>query len=585
MSLKSLILFIFLTQALYAGPKVLIDSKTIKAFDFFQKLQSAIEQSELELVPEKDATYDTHVILAKQIKYEADKTSFAVHFYKYKNQSDSKMLTISESDSKWLSMKPEKKDVFFKKMAGQIVRQLEIEAELRRGRKLNKGYFNNFGEVVSEYKEAPKPRKPLSVPKPRASLEVDVVNGTAPSAPLKDTPKPKKAIDDLVVSSNPPKVEEPKDIDEVLNQSVEEVDVVALQEKFEALEFQMASAEPERKSVLLTKQALVYVQIGDTDEALELLRLALELDGENAEAKKLRKKLLPPPPSMLERVRSFTKSKKLQLSLKQKYEYDSNIVLEAKDPTQPSNKDDAVYSATLGLGKFWGKGHITNYSFFVDVHAENEGFDIMAHTLSHSFSKKISDQLTLVLPLSFSHFTLEHEALLWMADLAPILVWKLDDSWTSMFELGYRDSSYFSESSNGLEAEQIRFKAGFLKAFDTKLKQNAKLQLVYLDESTNLKSVAYEQFGLNLDYVLVLEQKLLDKLNLGAMYHNRDYDEAAAGLAKRKDDRLTFKVGLSKAVFEGQSLELNFNWVDNDSNLNTSKYDKYKVGLGWNIFL
>jgi tetratricopeptide (TPR) repeat protein len=374
-------------------------------------------------------------------------------------------------------------------------------------------------------------------------------------------------------------------IDQIMNGEVEEVDVEKLQQKFENLEFQMASAEPERKSVLLVKQALIYVQIGDTDEALVLLNQAIETDPDNKEAQKLRKKLLPPPPSIAERIRSFTKSKKLQLSLKQKYEYDSNIVLEAKDPTQPSNKDDAVYSASLGLGKAWGKGHVSNYSFFFDIHAENKNFDLMAHTLSHSWGKKLSEKMTLVLPVSISHYSLDHEALLWSTDLSPMLMYKLNLNWMSTFELGYRDSSYFADANNGLESKQSRLRVGFMKTFDSKIKQNAKVKLAYLNEDTNLKSVAYQQIGLDLGYTVMLNYNLIDRLNLGALYHNRDYDEAAVGLAKREDDRLTLRVSLSKAILDGQSLQLNFQHVDNDSNLNASKYDKYKVGFAWDIIL
>lgn len=585
MKLHLIISFLTLSKLLFAGPTAFIDPKTMSGFRFQEKLVEAIKQSDLDLVNAKQAGYDTHVILVKQIKYEAGKTSFAVHFSKYKHQTESKMLTFSESDSKWLAMKAEHKENFFANMAQKIVQQLEIEADLRRGEKLEKGYFSNFGKVVSEYKVAPKSGKPKSVPRPKSSLEVDVVGEVSKTAPSNSSASPQKAIEDLVIAQEPKEQKGAVDMDDLLNQEVEDVDVEKLQQKFENLEFQMASAEPERKSEILTRQAMIYVQIGDTDEALVLLKQALEIDEDNKEAQKLRKKLLPPPPSIAERVRSFTKSKKMQLSFRQKYEYDSNIVLEAKDPVAPSNKDDAVYSASFGLGKFWGKGHMTNYAFFFDIHAENKNFDIMAHTLSHSWSKKLSDKLTLVIPVAFSHYSLENDGLLWTADLSPILMWKLKSNWTSTFELGYRDSTYFADANNGLEAEQTRLKVGFVKSFESKLKQNAKIQLVYLDEDTNTKSVAYQQIGLDLGYALILDHKLLDRLNVGALYHNRDYDEAAAGLAKRDDDRFTLKASLNKAIFDGQSLQLDFNWVDNDSNLNTSKYDKYKVGLGWNIIL
>ena len=164
-------------------------------------------------------------------------------------------------------------------------------------------------------------------------------------------------------------------------------------------------------------------------------------------------------------------------------------------------------------------------------------------------------------------------------------MWKLKSNWTSTLELGFRDSNYFAEGNNGLEAEQTRLKVGFMKTLDSTLNQNIRVQLIYLSEDTNLKSVAYDQMGLDLGYAVVLDHKLLDRLSLGALYHNRNYDEAAAGLAKRDDDRFTLKAGLSKAIFDGQTLQLDFSYIDNDSNLNTSKYDKYKAGLSWNIAL
>jgi len=548
---------ISLIPFLYGESTALIDHQSYAEHGLLTHLKEAFKGSLFTLIAPDKATYETYTIFINKVNAQSEKVSFAVHYAKFKSNQYQRMLTFSEPESSWLVMSEDKRNNYLRHMSLQIVRQLEIEADLAVGEKLKPGYFKNLGHVTNSFKDASERSEPKQQVEsaPIQKLQVDVVTA--------------KTADHATLQSK-----------------THDIDVTILERQFQDLESQMLAAKPQKRSELYTKQALIYTQIGDTDEALSLLNKALELNPNHEQAKKLKQKLLPPPLDATERFKTYLKSNHFKFFLKNKFEYDSNIVLEQKDPSFPTNKDDLVFSSTLGLSKLWSEEHHSQYSFYVDLHAENNSFNLMAHTLSHTWIKAFNQQWTLAVPLSASHYSLDHEKLLGNADLGPSLIWSMNPSWSSSFELGYRDSHYFDDTNEGLDSHQTRLKTGLQRSLNQNKSQFVKLNFSYIDEKARLANVSYHQIGFDLSYDAFFKQIIIDRLSINALLHTRDYDKFLTAInSAREDERLTLKLNLSKRVSELHSLSLDLNYQENDSNLNASKYDKLKAGLSWTIAL
>ena len=585
----------FISSSLFAEVTSLIDSKSINPFNIQTQLKKALKSKNIELVTPDKAVHGAFNILINTINYKPEEVGHVFHLTRKGMTDYRRMINYSKTKLEWAEMNETQKARYFETIAYQLAEQVSIEADLKSGKKLQQGYFKNFRQVLSEAKKTDMPSQALSVPNARApSLKVDFVDvipskKTVKSKPKKEAKVKIKALslekEDLVQIPTFRKVQKSQ-LKEALEKNQDNIDYQALQDRFNRLEKQMHTYKPEFRSSILTEQALIYVQIGDTDEALTLLDKAVELNPDDKTAKSFRKKLLPPKPSILEKFRTFNKSKGISASFSTKVEYDSNMVLEQKDPVSPSNKDDLIYSSTLGLNKSWNKQHRSNYYVYMDFHNENSNFDIMAHTLSHSWAKKVQKNLVLVLPVSTSYFALDRSSLLWNVDFSPMLFWTLNDVWSTHAQIGYKNSSYYDVNNQGLEAKQTKLILGGKRAINPEKTHFLKITGSLLNENTDDDTLAYDQSAIQFGYDALYNTKFISYANASIGYQYRSYKEATAvGAQKRKDDRFTFKFNVGKDFFDTQSINMGVTLLDNQSNITTSKYDKYKTALTWKIKL
>lgn len=590
--IKSFLITFSLGSSLWANSSVFIEERSINPHGLKHYLKEALAHSELKWVEAADLEHKTMKVLINTFNNRPGRVSHVVHLTLHKDRSYKRMLTYDKLKSEWMGMDESSKNIYFRHMAFQLVDQLEVEAELREGDKLEAGYFTNLTKVSVSPESSKLPPNFISTPTEttKKSLHVDLVR-TTPAKPKTQakpslSPKAKSSpIDSHLVKGyviHRPIHGDRDKLLKLLSLNLDKVNAKVLENFFQESEAIFDQCQPKEQSQLRYKQALAYLNIGDSDEAIEVLNDAISLDPKNHQAKRLQKSLMPTKPSPIERWRNYNKRNKLKVSLGLKAEHDSNILLEEKDPIVPTDKNDFIMSYNLGMSKNWVKNHSSSYNFFTNTHAENETFNLMAHSLSHAYQTQLNPKTLLILPLSFSHFSLDAKKLLWNTDLSPLFIYRYDKGWSATFQLGYRSTSYFDSANSGLESTQWRAKANIKRALPNRQFLSAGGGLT--DEGTEDKTLAYTQPSLDFGYESYFDHYVFEYFKFGAHYHFRTYEEMAAiATKKRKNLRYTFDLETGKSITEYQTLKFNLSYIDNQSNQSATAYDKFKINMSWKI--
>jgi len=167
-----------------------------------------------------------------------------------------------------------------------------------------------------------------------------------------------------------------------------------------------------------------------------------------------------------------------------------------------------------------------------------------------------------------------------------MLFWTLNDVWSTHAQIGYKNSSYYDVNNQGLEAKQTKLILGGKRAINPEKTHFLKITGSLLNENTDDDTLAYDQSAIQFGYDALYNTKFISYANASIGYQYRSYKEATAvGAQKRKDDRFTFKFNVGKDFFVTQSINMGVTLLDNQSNITTSKYDKYKTALTWKIKL
>ena len=615
--MRTYLSFIFLLivsqVVLWAEPtKVWVREDSYRDYGFIGELKETLGRYGFDV--ENDPSRRTWDISVVQQNMDGKTVSFIANIFDAMTYDYRRMLLYSLPRETWFQMREAARKDYLRKVTIHFTRQLQVECDDRKGEKLKVGFLVNRvnSDLLDMKFEEPKPARIMAQPrmsdaekasqkavasqKPSRTLELDVI-GSKP-------PVPSNNADSTQSMSLPPQVlpelsyelEEPTKKESTKSEPVteipetqyefSEVDMVALSEKFESLESRLKGELPAtEKATVMVEQAKAYVQIGDTDEAMLIVDKALALDGKNGEALALKKFLTPPPLPLLERIRSAYKKHRLSSSVRLALEQDSNIILEQKDPLNPTNKDDTIMSLSLGLNHNLNKEHTIGLQIFANSHFENDNLNMWANTVSYLWARKLSNQLTVMTPVSLSYYAIDSKSLLWNSNFSGMGIYEVNEDVSVSGELGYLSSSYFQTANQSFESKQWRLKFGMDHRMPSFKNHRIKAYLSWQDEDAKSDVISYEQMKFGLGYHVALSYPWLNSFNTGIAFQNRDYKGAAAGVAKRMDDRWEWDFGLGKTFKSGHQVGVQAVWMSNDSNLNVSSYEKYKGSLFWRLAL
>jgi hypothetical protein len=615
MKISFLCLFLICLQGVFLSLSaeevtVWVEPSGYSEHHFQEYLREALERSKLRQVNNLNSNPNFYRVRVNLLRYQPGTITHVVNFKKRNFYSLQRMICYQISSFEWSNLSSTQKKSRMSGVARHLVEALEIEAGLKLGTPLKPGYFTNLVEMSHmdpkeeerasrstpflSFNRRPVPLEKRSADVPsrngskgaeglnRKRLNVELVEGRnlstfkelKRSKPIPPKVKTEKAPPPVITDM--PKVSE---VDAVKGASADMPSLEDLEERFLIHERKAITAEGKVLADHYLEMALIYLSIGDSDEALEYSGKALALEPGYGRAKKIHKDLLPPPLPFSEKVRQFNKSKKMNLGFKLGLDHDSNIILEQKDPLNPTNKDDVIARANLSLGKGLGKGHVIRYGFFANSHAENPNLNMMAHNLSYLHTRSLGKKGTLIIPITLSSFSLDKDRLLDSIDLSSIFRWKISKWLNPIFETGLRNTDYIASQNERLESNQMRLKISQLHP----LMEGLNLMLGYgvgvAHENANDDTLSYNSYRLNIGLNLK-NQDWINSIDFGIEGIKKNYQEAQFGFAKREDDRVAFSFGLGHSLKGGQRLELKMKSTINRSSLSANNYNKFMIGIG-----
>jgi tetratricopeptide (TPR) repeat protein len=593
---------------------VWVDLSTYPEYNFPVNLKQCLRDKGFFVVSEPH--HKAWKVLLSLSKHKPNDVCFIANISSALDDRYHRMVVYTVPETEWRGMGSMACEQYLKGVAMHLGNQLKVESGLVEGEKLKKGYFNNLVTSVPKVVEY----RPVSQRVPSAKLisvtseEVEPLKKEAESARILQVESLGRQISygDIApqgmslpelqsdeVQSTPisngektlPAAEgQMQEANQGLTQAGEanrmtDGELEALSEKIEQLENNLANKTGADRVPLLVQKAQAYLKIGDTDEALAIVNEALLMDGKNSDALSLQKALLPPPLPWLERARAFYKKNHLSSSIKLGAEYDSNMILEQKDPLNPTNKDDMVYSLNLGLNYNFNPENRLSYNFFGNRHGDYDNLDMLANTLSYLGQKKLSSASQLLFPVSVSHYSLDSKKLLWNMNISGLNIYQFNALVSGTTELGYIKSSYFDAANSNFESQQFRAKYSVSQTLEKFQNNKILTSCAWLSEDAKSDIYSYQQWRLGLGHSLALSTAWLSFVDTQLAYQNRSYKAAAVGTRKRNDDRWELNVSCGKSFKSGHQLGLEGTYMDNQSNLSGSAYDKYKAGLFWKFSL
>lgn len=352
---------------------------------------------------------------------------------------------------------------------------------------------------------------------------------------------------------------------------------------------------PARRAELLRDMAVLYEDIGDLREALRLAREAAALSNDAgilAMERRLERQLHPPD-TVVESLRKRHRRHGLSFDTALGVEHDSNVILEAVNPTRPTDKADAARVLNFSAMKSWGRkpgrpSLESFYGYYRSDYFRFEELDSASHTVSQNLlweRASAGGPLNLVGRLNATHFESAGHRLLWNWGLAPGVFYFQERRrilWSG--GAGYRSTTYYSGAFASQEGE----------AFDMNLSATRFLAEGRREIGLAIEAQREDPQGANLRYwqeAAILQGKLRfaapwkPELRPRLRYHQRDYDAAAPGRPLRADRQTSLALGLAWSSPGRHSLEIKGAVLENRSSDSANHYRKGTFGITYGLRL
>lgn len=368
--------------------------------------------------------------------------------------------------------------------------------------------------------------------------------------------------------------------------------------------------KPNDKAALLSL-GIAFSRAGDLVKAAEALRGALSIDpsdqriryelgivlfkrGEREAAREhfsavaelaVDEELKLAAKSRLDRIAAREGEKKLSLTLQGGLQYDSNVILDPRNPAVPprEKKSDSRAVVTVdGKYSFADRGAFSaeaEYLFYQSLHFNLEDLNIQQHNLGLAARSAVSGKSLIGLSYSFSYSGVGGDHYSTVHAVRPALDMKLSPQSLTKLQLGYESKRFFNSAVFTGNADRTATNIAAGVTHTAMLTGKTGLALGYAYDSDDADADAWDSAGHRGSLRLQSDTRLFTAL-VTASFTDRKYDAASSPLTPRRHDQTQeYSVGLSRNIAKTIRLNLSDTYTLNDSNLAQYEYTRNIIGL------
>jgi hypothetical protein len=356
---------------------------------------------------------------------------------------------------------------------------------------------------------------------------------------------------------------------------------------FQLLEPWLEYGSEIEKGEALYGMSYLYEQLGDIDEAYTLLIKAKRVYPHPeivARFEALKDKVVLKK-SVLQQIKEGTKKTNLNFGIGVNYARDTNVILEEKYPSRPTNKKDDVFTLNFDIKKgwrpLWNVTHSSSFLFNQSKHISHEELNTRSATLAHNFSfKKKAQRGNFNLGSNFSamHFESSGRRLLRNWSISPSIYY-FDGPLRALFYFrpSHQESTYFDSVTTDQGGETQRFAIGANKFF-ARLIKSINVEYGLTKEAPENTSLRYDENKQELKLNLIPPLKLISSLQTSVSFYKRDYTHII-----REDDKFRFAINSTIVKNKFHNFKLSYRFVDNQSNVANRSYQKNAYSMGYTL--
>jgi tetratricopeptide (TPR) repeat protein len=271
--------------------------------------------------------------------------------------------------------------------------------------------------------------------------------------------------------------------------------------------------------------------------------------------------------------------KPYSLYLKAGFYYDDNVPLDPVDRDVYSDEDDFVTK-----GYFSGKYNFVNkkeynigagYRHYQAWHHDVNRLD-QTGSVFDLYAKYRLKPLTLGVSFLPSYYWLDVKSYLRRYGVKPEVVWKCHENFSAGVSYSYYDNEYFQNEDRTGHTNDIS-----LNAYYTILNKKGYIfgGVGYEDNSASHADQDYNRIRTTLGVSLLIPWDL--KLTLTGQYYDKQYDNVDTFYGVKRDDS-QYQGGVSishRFLYDWLNISGEFNYTENDSNIDDFEYDRTETGV------
>ena len=277
-----------------------------------------------------------------------------------------------------------------------------------------------------------------------------------------------------------------------------------------------------------------------------------------------------------------TPSKRWYLSANAGVEYDDNVTVSEVDNT--TNLDDiaAVFdlSAAYQIYKTNTAEIELGYDFYQSLYDDLSDFDLQSHLISAIASNEFGG-IDGTLSYSYNYLRLGGESFLETHSIMPSIGFSFVDNMYHTLSYNYKDKEFTDNTARNADVNAVGSDNYY---FFEDGKSFAYLNLRLEDEDTVAPEFDYTGYYVTIGAKSVLPIFVINpEVRFTYQYYLRDYENITTSiLEEREDERNTFTLSIKKQITDIFNINLNYQYIDADSNLSSSDYTEniFTVTLG-----
>lgn len=344
----------------------------------------------------------------------------------------------------------------------------------------------------------------------------------------------------------------------------------------QALNFFLKSSQgsPTIKSNGYYYAGVCYQKTGDYDRATEMF----EYVRDNAESLILVENAI----NWLQGIDKLKKQMKpYSLYFKLSRQYDDNVRLEPSDLDIDQGADKSDCAA---IAYFSGKYNFVNrekmtagarYSHYQKWHDDLNEFNLTGSMLD-IYTEYRYKSLGFGLSWLPSFYWADSDSYLRRQQLKPRVKWVINNDLSADISLSYFNNNYLDDDNRDGHTNAVNINMNY-----NFLNNRARLtsSLAYEDNSASHPDYYYGEIKAGVGAIFLIPWDLTFRLDL--KYNDKKFDNTDSYYSvKRNDDKFSGSIGLSRSLYyEWLSIEAEFQYTDNDSNIKDYEYTRAETTL------